>query len=481
MKEFPFVNILLLIVCNVFLSCQEKIAQDSLAHTFVLEMGMVNPSIKGVWKSIGEGYIWDATNDSLKLYSYTDSFCYKERNNYLEGLLNSEAQFIKRGKDTLYIYYEDYKGETKRLNNKRIWVQIDQLPSNCISLDEIQKSSPGTIFKLFVQTFKENYAFSTERNLDWEEISRLYSPKITHQISEDSLFQLLGEIVVQTQDHHTKIFDKDGTKIQYSYVPTSDFVSEAFKRQDQVKEVGEFFNLFFETSYQNITDSLLQGEGHKEANEKIEWGSINEDIGYIVIYLLAGFGSAESSRAHQIDVLNAAMTEAIDALESKKAMIVDLSFNFGGFSAAEITAARYFTDKEIPVYTLDVFQNGTFYPIEQRSIIPSQSVQFTKPTYVLMTDITRSGAETFSLAMRAFPHVTLVGTNTLGIQSGMLNKTIGNFHLTLSNQRNTCPDGRVYEKVGVPPDIRLEVLSRENTLQSHKEAVYELVNMIEAE
>src|SRR4051812_2257803 len=85
----------------------------TLDNTFLRENGSVNLTVKGYWKSIGSGYILDATSDSIFLYSYTKNFCYKEKNDYIEGLLNSKARFTKRN-DTISIYPADF-GEKSNL------------------------------------------------------------------------------------------------------------------------------------------------------------------------------------------------------------------------------------------------------------------------------------------------------------------------------------------------------------------------------
>jgi hypothetical protein len=84
--------------------------QDS----FFRDNGTVNKVVKGYWKSIGNGYILDATSDSIFLYSFTKNFCYKEKNDHIERLLNNKARFVLR-KDTLSIYGADYEDKSTLL------------------------------------------------------------------------------------------------------------------------------------------------------------------------------------------------------------------------------------------------------------------------------------------------------------------------------------------------------------------------------
>ena len=288
-----------------------------------------------------------------------------------------------------------------------------------------------------------------------------------------------GEIIKQTKDHHSKVIAKDGRRIQYTYVPSSRIVQNAFEAQSETKDLNEYFGLFFSRLRQNITDSLLMGKGQKMLNDQLEWGSLNDSIGYLAIHTFSNFSKERISRKQQLDSLKAAMNEIMVAFKDKSAIILDISYNFGGFDAAAFVIASYFTDRKRKVYTRQSFHQDELYNETIAHIFPSANIQFTKPVYVLISDVTRSAAEIFALQMRAIPSVQLVGDTTLGIQSGMLNKAIGSFNITLSNQRNLSPDHQIFEAVGIPPDISLELLSEQHVMNGHLVAVRDLVKLID--
>ncbi|MEO1451535.1 MAG: hypothetical protein AAFV07_18530, partial [Bacteroidota bacterium] len=105
----------------------------------------VHPEIRGIWQSIGNGYYLEARSDSLLLYSYTTSFCYKELNDYLEGLLNSESQFRLRD-DTLGVYLTDYGADTEYLQSKKDFVRVASLPNGWISYAQMKALPPVSQF-----------------------------------------------------------------------------------------------------------------------------------------------------------------------------------------------------------------------------------------------------------------------------------------------------------------------------------------------
>jgi carboxyl-terminal processing protease len=481
-KTLHFISILFGLITLVLFTVRCK-AQVLYPTTIKEETGTrVNIEIKGVWKSIGDGYLLQAEDRIITLYSYTRRHCYKERNDYLTGLLNGSSRFsLNRTKDTLAIYLQNFGEKTKELQGEKKFYKLNELPDNCAPLTDIQQKDPQFLFDLFWSTLEENYAFTKERNLDWDQIYKDYKPKISSQTTKDDLFKIFGEIVILTKDQHTKIISQDGNTKQYSGVPTALLLRETFDQQNSVKDFNEYINQFFKTNYDNISNDLLNGKGRKVANGKIEWGEINQHIGYIHIHSLTGFASDKLSRKQHLDTLNFHMLKIMKSLQNKKAIIVDVSFNFGGYDAAGLTIAGYFTDKPLQAFTKYSFQNGSFYKSSEFNIYPSTKYYFTKSVYVLTTDISRSAAESFVMQMKALPNVKVIGTNTLGVISDMLGKSIGDYYLTLSNEKYLSPKGEMYEVKGVDVDIKLTVFPKDNMFNGHRDAVRQIIKIIEKE
>lgn len=475
-----FASVITLLLTNCATTKVKSNKLVKLDDSFLRENGSVNPTVKGYWKSIGNGYILDASVDSIFLYSYTKNFCYKEKNDYLEGLFNTKSRYTKHD-DTISIYSADFGEKSSLLQIKNDYIRIDTLPKNCLSFSEMQNLGSKKLFVLFLETLQENYAFSKERSLNWNTIRNEFENKISDNTTEKELFQIFGQIVSLTEDHHTKIIAENGETLQYRRTPSAEVVAEAFKNQSAIKKLDDYFNLFFNTNYGNISDSLLSGKGKKVANGQIEWGTLSHDVGYISIYSFSNFAPNGFSRKQQIDSLNYHMEHIIDALKDKKAIILDISFNFGGYDAAVLTIASYFTDKFKTAYTSQVYRNGVFYNESKVYIQPANKNVYTKPVYILMTDISRSAAEGFAMTMKANSNVKLVGTNTLGILSSMLGKSIGNFYFTLSNQRLISPDSKYYEVSGVEPDIKMSVFEEDSIFDGHKRTVRKILKIIEAQ
>ncbi|MEM6377885.1 MAG: S41 family peptidase, partial [Bacteroidota bacterium] len=270
----------------------------------------------------------------------------------------------------------------------------------------------------------------------------------------------------------------NGTSRQYRVTPSALDVQAAFEAQSEVQELNDYFNLFFTNSKIHISDSLLSSQGKKALNDNLEWGKINNQIGYLGITSFAGFLNKDFTRAQQIDSIKTHMDEIITAFQDTKAIIIDISFNFGGYDASALTIASYFTDELVEAFTCEVFNNGKFYQEDKVFIQPAKN-NYTKPVYILMTDISRSAAEGFAMMMDALPNVTLIGTNTLGILSGMLGKSIGDYYTTYSNQRLVNTNGEHFEGTGVQPDVELKVFPKDQVMKGHLNAVKTIMEVIE--
>lgn len=442
----------------------------------------IREHLKGTWKSVGNSYLLQVTEDQVTLYSTTSQHCYPERNEYMTALLNSSAQvLVNKTNDSLSVFLQDFGARTRQLQTENKYYRIPELPKNCGPLTEQQQKDPEFLFNLFWLTLRENYAAARERNVDWNRIYLDYRPTITAASTTHDLFDVMGRIVTLTQDQHTRIISEDGESRQYRGEPSSRMLKESFYGQDSIKSFEYYINEFFYLNYQNITNDILRRKGYKVANGKIEYGDITREIGYIHIHSMARFASNDLSRKQHVDTLDFYMAKIMESFQHKKAIIVDVSFNFGGFDAAGLTIAGYFTDKPQHAYTAYKFQEGRLHKGTTFTVMPAAKYNFTKPVYLLTTDISRSAAESFTLQMQALPNVTTVGTRTLGILSSMLNKSIGQYHLTVSNEKYLTSEGKDFEAKGVDVDIEMEVFTKENMFYGHRDTVKKIVGLIEKE
>jgi hypothetical protein len=100
----------------------------------------VNPSLHGIWKSIGNSYLLEADSEKINLYSTTSHHCYRENNDYLNELLNNSAQFcLNKTNDTLSVFLQDFGEKTRQLQLENKYYRLPE-SRNCSTLTEVQKT-----------------------------------------------------------------------------------------------------------------------------------------------------------------------------------------------------------------------------------------------------------------------------------------------------------------------------------------------------
>jgi carboxyl-terminal processing protease len=98
--------------------------------------------------------------------------------------------------------------------------------------------------------------------------------------------------------------------------------------------------------------------------------------------------------------------------------------------------------------------------------------------YVLTSNVSVSSAETFTMAMRALPHVTHVGQRTRGAFSELSRRLPNGWFVVLSNEIFVDADGKAWEGVGIPPHMPLQVFPEDGRKATPLAAVHRLAGCI---
>ena len=140
-------------------------------------------------------------------------------------------------------------------------------------------------------------------------------------------------------------------------------------------------------------------------------------------------------------------------------MIFDVRANHGG----DETIARKFASHLVTapvIYGCTRSRNGPahsdFAPAVQKTLNPSASSPFVKPTAVLIGQRTMSSAEWFVLMMRA-ANATLIGDRTRGASGNPVKKALSNgVSYTMSTWVAYTSDMVIFENVGIAPALSVD-------------------------
>ena len=421
----------------------------------------------GTWQSSGYGYIVDIINGEFTLYDIDTKYCVKQSASsdeiaqlltHFEAFSNDKIGLGQSAKSKLYYFN-----------------RIDQLPSRCTQQIE---NSPVVVVDQFATMMQEHYAFFDVHKVDWQERVKQAKSQVSSSTNDAELFEILSKMMIGLNDGHLYInASLNGEVKQISYgdskvlKPTLD---RAFSEQTDIKTRREFGREWYKRTLANV-ENVLNGDVNYAANNQIIWGSVG-NTGYIKLRNMYGF-EEDGSFADEINVVKTSMANIVEELRGKRSIVIDLTTNSGGNDEIGRAIANYFTDERVKLYSHSTLGSG-----EQAS------EYFTEPepnpylgnVIVYTSDHTVSAAETFTMAMKALPNVTHVGTTTRGALSDILDKTLVNgWEVGLSNMTYLDAEDKLWEGIGVQPDIEFGVFDGDDIFTSHLDSTKRLVKMIE--
>lgn len=179
--------------------------------------------------------------------------------------------------------------------------------------------------------------------------------------------------------------------------------------------------------------------------DTVEWRMPEEGIGYLEI-------------TEFDDVTYAQFSEALSDLKSQgmKGLILDLRNNPGGLVDSVCDVADDLLPEGIILTTKDKDGNGITYESEA-------GVEFDGPIVVLVNENSASAAEILAGALKDYERGTVVGTTTFGkgiVQSIVPLGDGTALKVTVSNYYT--PNGTCIHKVGIEPDVEVEVEKSED-------------------
>ncbi len=282
--------------------------------------------------------------------------------------------------------------------------------------------TPVENFESLWQTANEKYSFFKYKDIDWNEMYNVYRPQVDDNMTDEQLFDVLGNMLNELNDGHTNLTSPfDISRYSFNYPNPENFNFRLLKDN----YIGWDFNITGP-----LLNTIIERDGHR--------------IGYIYY---GSFSSMVSS--YHIDYI-------IDKFWNTDGIILDMRSNGGGSVANIWTIASRFTDEKRFVYTT-ALKNGPGYndfgEAETVSLNPHGSKQYTNKVIFLTNRGSYSATSFFSIVMKALPNVIQVGDTTgggLGAPAGF--ELPNGWAYRFSCSQTLTPEGDNFEN-GVPPDI----------------------------
>jgi carboxyl-terminal processing protease len=284
----------------------------------------------------------------------------------------------------------------------------------------------GKAFDDLWNVMDRNYSyFFLKKDVDWKALHDQYRPAAVKAKNAAELAAVLKDMLAPLDDMHVWIQTPTGI------VGTS-------------KRGGYAYNGNHDVTMSQLVDSVECGKFAVVGKTK------TDGFGY---FLMLRQGAATKA-----DVRTA--VDAIQKLRDASGFVVDLRSANGGNELLAQDIARQFCAKET-VYAKSKYRHGPghdqFGQVYDR-LLPATPGAYTKPVVCLIGPGAVSSGEGFVQMMKCLPNVTTVGMPTRGASGNPNGTPLARSGLMVYYSRwvDLLPDGKTFEGVGIPPDIRVD-------------------------
>ncbi|MFT6745882.1 MAG: hypothetical protein ACJAZ2_000220 [Glaciecola sp.] len=295
-----------------------------------------------------------------------------------------------------------------------------------VFFDEEPGVSNADVFNQVWEYTNEKYSFFEFKNIDWDSVKTVYQVKVDGEISKDSLFNVLSDMLYVLRDGHVNLI--------------SSF------------DVSRNWNWFLDYP-DNYNSSMLERYYFKDEQQFMGPFTVFDfgDVGY------AHYGSFSSTISEN------SMEQLLNKFKGHKGLIIDLRDNGGGaisnvykmgnYFVSEPTLVGYHRVKNGPgINEFTEFGGLQFTPVKD---YPAYS----KPVVILTNRKCYSATNMFRTMMGGLPNVTVIGDRTGGGGGVPTYTQLSNgWSLRVSSTQTISLDF-VNNEDGLLPDRRIDMSS----------------------
>ena len=311
---------------------------------------------------------------------------------------------------------------TSLLHTLLLTVTVSCLLSGCIREEEFDNTPQGNFDALWT-IIDEQYCFLDYKQIDWDAIYAQYQPLITPDMSDDGLFEVLGNMLAELKDGHVNLYSASNT--------------------------ARYWNWYLDYP-RNFNESIVErylGRDYRIGGGA-EYTILDDNIGYIY------YGDFSSG------IGDGNLDEMLLYLSICNGLIIDVRNNGGGaLTYASKLAARFTNEKVLTGYIQHKTGKGhsDFSEPEPIYLEPSNSIRWQKKVVVLMNRHAYSATNDFINSMSYLPLVTLMGDKSGGGSGLPFSSELPNgWGVRFSASPHLNADKQHIE-FGIDPDIKIDL------------------------
>ncbi|MDR0962226.1 MAG: S41 family peptidase [Mediterranea sp.] len=300
------------------------------------------------------------------------------------------------------------------------------LPAGCIGEEKFDNTPQGN-FEALWTIVDEQYCFLDYKQIDWEAIRRQYQPLITPDMSNDGLFEVLGNMLAELKDGHVNLYSASNTARYWDWY------------------------LDYPRNYNESIIEQYLGRTYRIAGG-LKYTILNDNIGYIR-YDSFSDGVGEGN-----------LDQVLSYLAVCNGLIIDIRNNGGGnLTNSTRIAARFTNERVLTGYIQHKTGKGhsDFSEPVPVYLDPSESIRWQKKAIVLTNRHSFSATNDFVNAMRYLPQVTLLGDKTGGGAGLPFSSELPNgWGVRFSASPHLDADKQQIE-FGIDPDVKIDMNSQD--------------------
>ncbi|AUP77708.1 S41 family peptidase [Flavivirga eckloniae] len=460
-KEMIITTTIKMSLCLLLFFCFACKSDDN--GTFIPHKDLLH----GFWFVADKGYVIELAENKNVIYNISSAGC---------TVLDNDFNIEESGIELKVVNANELTGVSQMsLSNLKL-TRLQDLNAICLP-DQISKTEdPKINFEHFWSFFNDYYAFFDLRGVNWSTYKNY-----GNQITKDNFYDVLEDLVLLFEDGHVSISDDKNDIDIESGIPVLIERLNVNLSGDLIIESEEDLGVILGQKATTIVEKYLEGTFEEDKEWNMLWGTINNDIMYLNILGMSGYGTELSN---ELSSLNLALDDVMNAIKDSgiSKLIIDIRTNQGGFDKVSSDIAARFVDHERNVFSKKARLGNSFTEDQIISLGPKGDFQFTGDIVLLTSPLTASAAEIFTLYVKDLPYVTIVGEHTNGGFSDILTHVLPNgAEIGLSNEVYSDTKGVVYEGIGIGPaaENKIPFLSNDdfiNEKDSGIERAIELLN-----
>lgn len=298
----------------------------------------------------------------------------------------------------------------------------------CVTEDAGDDTRTGN-FETLWRTLDEHYCFFTykaaEYGLDWDEVHTRYAARISEDLTDRQLFEILAEMTAELRDGHVNIYASHNTA-----------------------RYGAWFDAYPENYADSLVRTYLGRTTDYQTTNGLSYRTLDDNIGYIRCATFENdFGSGN-------------LHEVMRSLAMCDALIVDVRNNGGGMlTSAQKLASLFINESTTCGYISHKTGTGhdDFSTPEAVTIEPFEGLRWQKPVCILANRRTYSAANAFVMYLKGLPEVTVVGDVTGGGSGMPFNAELPNGWRIRFSACPTYDRDMNHTEHGIEPDVRADI------------------------